>query len=479
MNDRTIEIVYHKKNTARLECSSSKILQTIRAKYQFKNLNARFSTYALPFNNPISMVGTFPIYLTPIIYRAARLLFRTVSVKVSDEILEYLTQSDIQKLTRISYANNIYTPRDYQIEAVDAWLKNTHGILHMSVGSGKSLCAFLLCRNIDKKHILLVVPNVGLVTQMYKDFREYGYSANEVQKFGSSNREIGPQKVIIVNQQYLLLHKKELPKIDILIIDEAHSCSSTGNKITKWIKTVDVPKFGMTGTMPKDGYTSLLLQGLLGPVVYTKNTMSLQEQQYVADIQIKPIKIVMSNPPIFPAEDYNDIVQMYRKEQDFFETSRECANIITALAGKMTGNTIVFADRVAQVELMYKIANRKITNKKVHIMYGQTEKEVREEVKSLFQDNNDMLVIANSTVWGVGISIKNVTNIVLLGGYSNVRIVQNIGRAIRLHEDKTHANIYDVFFNIKYSSRHFTKRKKLYVETFGKECVHAQKVINI
>jgi superfamily II DNA or RNA helicase len=477
--NRNVSIEYHQKNKCRIVCETV-ILQAIRKKLQFKNPALRYSMYALPFNCIVSLTGVFPILSTTLIVRTIKQLYSTVSVKVDEKIKSIITDVNIQKINNIDFRipNKNYIARDYQKEAVRAWLNQTNGIIHMSVGSGKSLCAYLLCKNINAKHILIVVPNVDLITQLYNDFLDYGSTKKDVQKFGSGHKEIGKQKIIIVNQQYLLLHKHELPKFQVLIIDEAHSCSST-NKIAKWIKTHDCPKFGMTGTMPSDGYSCHQLQGLLGQVVYTKKIRSLQKQNYISSIKIKPIHIKLNNPPHFPSDTYADIVKMYQYEKTFFEGSGVCANIIALIAEKLKSNTIIFTDRIKQVELIHSIAKRKIKDRDVHIVYGQTEKETRNEVKKLFADNDNILVIANSSVWGVGISIKNITNIIILGGYSAVRITQNIGRAVRLHKNKEFANIYDLSFNLKYSSKHQKKRLKLYEETFGKECIAKIKNINL
>ena len=70
-------------------------------------------------------------------------------------------------------------PRDYQIEAVSDALRYNRKLLISPTASGKSFMIYSIVRffvNAGKK-ILLVVPTTSLVEQMYKDFQDYGWDA--------------------------------------------------------------------------------------------------------------------------------------------------------------------------------------------------------------------------------------------------------------------------------------------------------------
>ena len=79
------------------------------------------------------------------------------------------------------YINSIskLSPRDYQIEGVYDALKHNRKLLISPTGSGKSFMIYSIVRYYtDKqKKILLVVPTTSLVEQMYKDFEDYGWDA--------------------------------------------------------------------------------------------------------------------------------------------------------------------------------------------------------------------------------------------------------------------------------------------------------------
>lgn len=51
-----------------------------------------------------------------------------------------------------------------------------------------------------------------------------------------------------------------------------------------------------------------------------------------------------------------------------------------------------------------------------------------------------------------GVNIKRLTNLVFLTSTKSFsRVIQSIGRTLRLHESKASAHLIDVSFNFKYS----------------------------
>jgi superfamily II DNA or RNA helicase len=86
----------------------------------------------------------------------------------------------------------------------------------------------------------------------------------------------------------------------------------------------------------------------------------------------------------------------------------------------------------------------------------------KDEYKSVqFEDNK--LIIATYGVASTGININRIFNLVLLEpGKSFVRVIQSIGRGLRIAEDKDFVNVYDLTSTSKYAKRHLTKRKRFY-----------------
>ena len=68
-----------------------------------------------------------------------------------------------------------------------------------------------------------------------------------------------------------------------------------------------------------------------------------------------------------------------------------------------------------------------------------------------------------STIFSTGIDISNINMVVFAaGGQSFIRIVQSIGRGIRLNKNKNKLLVIDVADQLKYGIKHLNNRKEIY-----------------
>ena len=102
-------------------------------------------------------------------------------------------------------------------------------------------------------------------------------------------------------------------------------------------------------------------------------------------------------------------------------------------------------------------------NKQVFFIRGEVAIDEREKVKKLMENTTNVVCIAISKIFSTGINIKNLHYIVFAGGgKAKIKIIQSIGRGLRLHKDKTGVIIIDIADMLHYSNQHYTKRLKLY-----------------
>ena len=125
-------------------------------------------------------------------------------------------------------ANATIKLRDYQDRAIRAALKYHRGILLSCTSSGKSLMIYNIIRTLLKKghkHLLLIVPNIMLVNQMYDDFKDYGWTDldNYVERLGGGNEATHDKPILISTWQSLQnLDLDFFERYDGLIVDEVH-----------------------------------------------------------------------------------------------------------------------------------------------------------------------------------------------------------------------------------------------------------------
>jgi len=318
--------------------------------------------------------------------------------------------------------------------------------------------------------VLLVVPNIQLNAQMKKDFSEYGMPEELLYMFikGSDGRSKCP--VWITNRDWMNEHFDVMPKdFDVVIVDECHQLKK-GNNCCKLISSLETPmKIGLTGTLPEEKYDEWNVKGILGPVVYDKEVHEMQNAGHIAQIKIKCVRFDISNRPRFKYETPEEFKTAHVDEYEFIEASEVINSAIVKLATKLPGNTLILFNHTSHGMAMMNILEKTHDHEHNFFVNGSTELAIREDVRTLLEESDSNIAIANSACFSTGINIKNISNIILsAGGKATVRTIQSLGRGLRLKEGKTHLNLIDISVNMKYSMSHFAKREDIYKNIYNK-----------
>jgi len=345
--------------------------------------------------------------------------------------------------------------------------------LKSATGSGKSFTTASLVenfkRNVDKETIkvLISVPNPALVSQLEKDFKEYGVAFSYSGWTGAKKYQ--NTEIVIVNDGMLrskTSDKSWFDDIDLVIVDECHRLDPT-SKIYKIISKIKTPnKFALTGTLPPNIYNYWKLVGLFGPVLYEKNSKDLRDEKVLTDLSVKIIKLIHPKKTLpkkvsKTSEDWNPLIN-YLNELDFIYNSDDRNSLIQKIVSKLNDNTLILVNHLDHGSKIFDKLSL-IDNKKVFFIKGEVELDDRETIQNLMENANDIICVAMSSIFATGINIKNIHNIIFAcGGKSFVRIVQGIGRGLSLHENKDKLIVFDIADNSEYSERHLEKRQSIY-----------------
>jgi superfamily II DNA or RNA helicase len=387
---------------------------------------------------------------------------------------DYKVSEDLKKLYTSGFGNPDIAElklnfRDYQEQTIIAAIEQGRGVSVIPTAGGKTLiCAGLiesLRKNLKEEDalVLVTVPSIQLVEQTANDFLSYGLK--DVCKWSGSNKLDINAKIIVAGTQFLMSEKTDLSilsDVKILLVDECHNLRK-GNEINKVLKFIQTPyRFGFTGTMPTSKIDQWNIIGKLGPITYEQKTLTLKKQSYISNFKITILNIVHKTKP---ASSQNiRPTAAYENELEFLINNQRRNEIICKLANKLTNNTLIMVDRITHGEVIEKTL-KAICDKDrpLYFIRGSTEIEDRETIRSFMNERNDVIVIAISKIFSTGINIPNLHNIIFASaGKAKIKIMQSIGRALRLHPTKTMANIFDVADNTKYGRIHLTERKKLY-----------------
>ena len=366
-------------------------------------------------------------------------------------------------MTRISK----YKPRDYQVDAVYDALKYNRKLLISPTASGKSMMIYAVVRYFveTKKKVLLIVPTTSLVEQMYKDFEDYGWNADQYcHRIYSGKEKTNKNSVTITTWQSVYKLKRPFFKdFDVAIGDEAHLFKS--KSLVSIMTKMDSAKYryGFTGTLDGSQTHKWVLEGLFGPSYKVTQTKELIDKGHLSKLQIRVLILKHTDQKFDTYEDELQYIIGHSKRNRF----------IRNLVLDLKGNSLILFSRVAtHGQILFDSINSSVQgNRKVFYVHGGVEAQERERIREITEQERDAIIVASYGTFSTGINIKNLHNVIFASpSKSRIRNLQSIGRVLRTGDNKKKAVLYDIADDISYKSRknytlnHLVERVKIYNE---------------
>jgi len=326
--------------------------------------------------------------------------------------------------------------------------------------------------------ILMIVPNVSLVIQAHEDFHDYNYMNRiplKIQQIFAGQKIKSNKNIIIGTYQSLTKKSAEyFAQFDAVLVDETHKAKSASIKTILQKCTNAQYKFGLSGTIPKDGtLDKLTLMSQTGPVISEVKAAFLQEQGHIAKCFVKVIEMnyaTDSQRLAFQelAQNKYENKDVFQLEQHFVITSDARLEFISSVIGRVPRNSLVLFHRIEHGKRLYEKL-RQESNKRVYYVDGGTDKDIREEYKKKMESGDEVVIVASYGTFSTGISIKKIHSIFFTESFkSEVIIRQSIGRGLRQHESKDKVLIIDFVDNIRtqewdnYLWKHGKARQSIY-----------------
>lgn len=396
----------------------------------------------------------------------------------------YESPIDVNEITReevIEYMTSLNLPakivsQEHQIDAIYNCLKNKKLSLISPTSSGKSLIIFVIFRWLLDKEMrtVLIVPNISLVNQMFADFDDYcsvsGFSMSEVSQklFSGQSKELS-KPLLITTWQSLSkvagnkgLPSKVLNSYDATIIDEAHTLK--GKELQNLMAGMtDVSyRIGTTGTQA-DKVNQLIIEGFVGPVYKVISTKELMDAGKVSSLKIKALVLKYSAEECQIVKPYK-----YADEISYICMHEKRNKFVRDIALSCQGTTLVLFNFIEKHgKPIYRAILEKST-RPVYYVSGEVSGDDREMIR-LTANKEDCIIVASIPTFSTGINIPNIRNVIFAApSKSSIRILQSIGRGLRLHKDKDGMVLIDIVddFKVKkknnYALDHFDERLKIY-----------------
>jgi superfamily II DNA or RNA helicase len=350
--------------------------------------------------------------------------------------------------------------KEHQVEVINAFFSEAQGITVAPTGSGKTIISAVLAHRAEVYgRTITIVPTKDLVTQTEEDFKNLKL---DVGVYFGDRKEYNKKHTICTWQSLEVMNKatkEEAADIDAflegvvcVIVDETHKAKADALRklLSGPLKHAPI-RWGMTGTLPEQEHDRLAVLACIGPVLGKLNTKDLQDKGILAELHVTVLQTqeTIQNMGVYQTE--LKWLTTHQKRLTYF------SNYVATVA--TTGNTLVLVDRIETGEELELLIPNSV------FVSGRTKSAARKEEYDEVKESDDKVIIATYGVASTGINIVRIYNLFLFEpGKSFVRVIQSIGRGIRVAPDKDFVNIYDFCANTKYSKQHLTKRKKFYTE---------------
>lgn len=365
-------------------------------------------------------------------------------------------------------------PRDYQNAMVEATFGKTKGIIRACTGAGKSVTIAMVAANYNTPTIIFVT-GLSLLGQIHKMLEQafnekIGYVGNSIVDIRNINvcsiwsigRALNVKDIIIEdegsdsedfseNNREAILNLLKTTRL--FLFDECHSVTTA--TIKEIFKNIDPHRcFGFSATPFRGDGTDIVVNGYLGEQIINITASELIERKVLAQPIIKFINI--PSIPIY-SKSYSEVYNEFIVENDIRN------HIIMLETKKLIAKgyrPLILFKIIAHGKVLAKLFEK--NNISFGLLNGKNSLEERETMQEKFI-NKEIDVILGSTVYDLGIDIKQISALVLAGGgKSSIRTLQRIGRCIRGNEGKTYAAVIDFYDNIRYLNKHSKIRYEIY-----------------
>ena len=297
---------------------------------------------------------------------------------------------------------NLY---DYQQQAVDAALKEKHGVICAPPRSGKTVIATAIICKLQQKTMILASQREwlnGFLETFIGSKTQQGFTDIDKSRIGWLKKEEDADKydICLVTPQTLYsstgitLLKKIYKKFSVLMIDEVHFMPA--NRFSEVVSKLSCQyKFGLSGTPDRKDGKYVLADNLIGPVIIDLSVKRLVPQVRVVKTQYS--KVTRQGMP------WAYIVGPLEKDKKRQELVAKYA-----LQDMEAGHVVLIPYATVkailqQVDMINKMAGKEVAK----AFYGSVKKEERDKIIQDARERKLKIIVGNIKLLSTGINIPS------------------------------------------------------------------------
>ncbi len=326
--------------------------------------------------------------------------------------------------------------------------------------SGKSIIIYSLIRfmmeDVEGK-VLLVVPSINLVNQMFSDFQEYGWydSYDDVTLLYGKSKNYDPKKKVLISTWQSIYKKSPgfFNQFGGVLVDETHGAKSASIQTVLRKCSKAEYKIGLTGTLPTDKVDRYNIYGFLGPVIYNLKSRTLIDRGFLTDIRIVNMHLKYNDAEIKLNKN-----RTYAEEIDFIvnnpKRNKALKFIINGKHVNPKQNVLILAQRINHIDNMVEYLKEACPDREVLKIDGKTDPDERERVRHYVESNDGIILVATYGTLSTGVNIPKLHHVIFASFYkSKIKVLQSIGRGLRKHKTKDVIIVWDLVDDMRWKKR--------------------------
>lgn len=362
--------------------------------------------------------------------------------------------------------------RPYQAAAVDALLAAGHGAVELAPGTGKTLIALHVVKELGLPAVVCS-PFGAIVQQTHAEFLA-ALGPRWVGLYDGSTKDVKRAITVATTQS---IHRARGAAADffrskiVVFGDEAHTIAADTLQETFLGLLAGAPyRFFGSGSLLRTDGLQPLLDGITGPVVSTMDALQAQAEGWLAPTAVRILEVEHGRPP--------SSGDPGRATQEVLYASKRVNQVVGALIDRMVAAgrpVLVMVDELPQFAAL-----RKYVKAEMRFAHASTDAErlqvVPEEhrdvdVLALVRGFNagEFPVLVGTAAVGTGVDIRATgAGFYLRGNKSEIDVRQAAGRFMRLHPGKRDALVFDVDpLDGGVVHRHTKEREKIWKRISG------------
>jgi len=370
-----------------------------------------------------------------------------------------------------------YEPREYQREALTAWLDTDdgtagrpapRGTLELPTGSGKTVVGLAAMEALGTP-TLVVVPTLDLLDQWRRELEtEFDVPVGQL---GGGEQRVEALTVATYDSAYLRADDADVGgRFGLVVFDEVHHLGGEGYREIARLLAAPA-RLGLTATFERPDGAHEVVADLVGPVVYRLDPEDLAGE-HLAAYDVKRLTVSLtpdereryedaqgqfadylarSSIEMRSGSDYQQLVRRSgtdpeareallarQRAREVVQTADRKVDLLAELLDRHRGDrAIVFT---ASTDLVYEVSRRFLAPAITH----ETPTSERRKILERFREGTySRVVTANVLDEGVDVPSCNV-GVILAGSGSRREFTQRLGRILRPRADDERAILYEV-----------------------------------